>query len=480
MGYPDPSEVLEFLEALDHAKTFSSLALFKPYAKQQEFFTLGATRRERLLTAGNQQGKTHAGAAEMTWHLTGDYPDWWRGRRFPGRVRAWAAGMSAAAVMDTVQRKLCGEPGVEDLWGTGLIPKDRLVGRSLGRGVQHGLDSIQVRHRTGEISILRFKSYEQGRGKFQVETLDVIWNDEEAPFDIYIEELARITATKGLIYTTFTSMMGETRLVARFFKEASDDRAVVSIGLADALHIPPEEYERIIQGIPAYQRVARIHGGIMRGMGRIFETPEEAIQEPPVPYIPIYWRKLWGIDPGIAHPFAAVLVLHDVDNDVIHVHHCIRMRDATPMGHCHAMRQIGAAAPVAWPKDAGDREKSTGEPLAAQYRRHGALMVGTHAAWPDGSMSTEAGIAEMDERMRTGRFKVAAQLGEWFEEYRNYHRGENLQIVKMNDDLLSATRICVMMLRHARAVQLGSKVADRRADMGGNDGLARGVDFDLF
>jgi hypothetical protein len=30
-----------------------------------------------------------------------------------------------------------------------------------------------------------------------------------------------------------------------------------------------------------------------------------------------------------------------------------------------------------------------------------------HATWPDGSVSTEAGIAEWDEREQTGRLKVA-------------------------------------------------------------------------
>ena len=56
---------------------------------------------------------------------------------------------------------------------------------------------------------------------------------------------------------------------------------------------------------------------------------------------------------------------------------------------------------------------------------------------------------EILDRMKTGRFKVARHLNEWFEEFRHYHRKEG-KIVKKNDDLLSATRIGVMMLRFAR------------------------------
>jgi hypothetical protein len=70
-------------------------------------------------------------------------------------------------------------------------------------------------------------------------------------------------------------------------------------------------------------------------------------------------------------------------------------------------------------------------------------------------VSTEAGILEMDERMKSGRLKVAAHLSEWFEEYRFYHRKDG-QIVKIKDDLMSRHAHRVMMKRFGRA-GLGSK-----------------------
>jgi hypothetical protein len=71
------------------------------------------------------------------------------------------------------------------------------------------------------------------------------------------------------------------------------------------------------------------------------------------------------------------------------------------------MKRIGAAVPVAWPKDGADREKGSGEPLKLLYKQQGLLMLPEHATWPDGSVSTEAGILEWDEREQTGRLKVA-------------------------------------------------------------------------
>jgi hypothetical protein len=55
---------------------------------------------------------------------------------------------------------------------------------------------------------------------------------------------------------------------------------------------------------------------------------------------------------------------------------------------------------------------------------------------------------EMLDRMQTGRFKVANHLNDWFDEFRMYYRQDGL-IVKKDDDLMSATRIASMMLRHA-------------------------------
>jgi hypothetical protein len=267
-------------------------------------------------------------------------------------------------------------------------------------------------------------------------------------------------------------------VVLRFTDEVSADRVVVNMTIDDVPatgHITPAAKAAMIARYPAHELEARSKGIPMLGSGRIFTATEESIAEPPIEHIPAYWFKLWGIDPGIGHPFGAVLMLWDKDNDVIHVHHAIRMSDATPIHHAAAMRPVGAGVPVAWPKDAADRDMGSGKPLSVQYKAHGLNMLPRFASWPDGSLSTEAGILEMQERMATGRFKVARQLSDWWEEYRLYHRRDGV-IVKMRDDLLSATRVAVMAKREARQVALGA-VAGK---VFGEKKIADGVDFDLF
>jgi phage terminase large subunit-like protein len=454
-------EILTTLEAIDHRKTYQRAYYFEPYEKQKQFFNLGNIKRERLLTAGNQQGKTEAGAFEAYVHLTGDYPSWWKGRRFANATKGWLVGKTSVVTRDTIQKKLCGEPGVDSLFGTGMIPKDSFVDKpSLARGVTNAYDSIHVRHKSGGISIARFKSYDQGREVFQGETLDWFWNDEECPIEIYMEELARITATNGIGFTTFTSMLGDTKLTERFLSDKGVDRDVVQMGIIDALHIPKEQHAALIAQYLPHQRIARIYGGIMRGEGLIFTTPEESLKEPPITQIPPFWVKIWGIDFGIGHPFAAALLLWDRDEDVIHVHTTIRMADALSIVHADSIKRIGADVPVAWPRDGTERDSHSGEPLASIYKKHGLAMLGEHATWSEGGLSTYAGVKEMDERMKTGRFKVANHLEEFFQEYRNYHYKDG-KIVKIKDDILSAVRIGIMMKRHARSVALGGQRAKR-------------------
>ena len=87
-------------------------------------------------------------------------------------------------------------------------------------------------------------------------------------------------------------------------------------------------------------------------------------------------------------------------------------------------------------------------------------MLHEHAQHTDGS-TVEAGLMEMLTRMEGGRFKVFKHLNDWFEEFRLYHRKDG-RVFKERDDLMSATRYAVTMLRHrARTLVLATPRARR-------------------
>ena len=171
--------------------------------------------------AGNQLGKTLAGGFECAMHLTGRYPNWWKGRKFDRAVRFWVASVTGESTRDNAQRILVGPPAVREAWGTGTIPADAIEQVSLSRNLANAVDSIVVRHRSGNLSMLKFKAYGMGREKWQGETLDGVWFDEEPPLDIYIEGLTRTNATKGFTMLTFTPLLGMSSVVRLFMSKAA-------------------------------------------------------------------------------------------------------------------------------------------------------------------------------------------------------------------------------------------------------------------
>jgi phage terminase large subunit-like protein len=380
-------------------------------------------------------------------------------------------------VRDVSQRKLCGPPGDDALFGTGMIPKALIAGKILGHGAGGAFDTIKVKHTSGGTSEISFKSYDQDRSKWQGATLDWLWCDEEPPLDHYLEGLARLVATRGLAYSTFTPLNGMAQVLPRFAErtpEAMRDRIVVRMRMQDAGHLQDEERQKaLIATFPEYQRRARIDGLPMLGSGVVFEDVQledlleplrivgsEIVHKSVGPIDTRGWAYLWAIDFGIDHPFAAVLLGHDRDHDVVTVLTELKIKGGIPAIHAARMKFIAANVKVAWPHDGTQRDKGSGEQLAAIYKREGLQMMDTHATFASGGYSTEAGIMEMLTRMRSGQFKVAAGCIEWGDEFSGYHRKDGL-IVKTNDDLLSATRVGIMQLRSARPAALGGHRAMR-------------------
>lgn len=397
--------------------------------------------------AGNQLGKTLAGAAEMAMHLTGLYPEWWDGRRFLNPIRALAGSESAELTRKGIQRLLIGPPEQEEQWGTGMVPKDKLASWNRRQGIPNTLDNIVVTHVSGEQSVLEFKSYDQGRGKWQADTVDLVWFDEEPPEEIYTEGLTRTNATRGIVYVTFTPLLGMSAVVKKYLLEKSPDRHVTTMTIDDAEHYTPEERARIIAGYPEHEREARAKGIPVLGSGRVFPVTEESVKELQ-PQIPHHWPRIVGLDIGWDHPTAAVWLAWDRDADIVHITDCYRVKEQTPVIHAAAIKQRGDWIPVAWPHDGLQHDKGSGEQIAEQYRTHGVRMLPERATFPDGTNGVEAGVTEMLDRMKTGRLKVAEHLNDWWEEFRLYHRKDG-QIVKEGDDLMAATRYALMMIRHA-------------------------------
>jgi phage terminase large subunit-like protein len=481
---------------------------WRPYPKQAQFFETGLRHRERGMFAGTQLGKTESAAFEMSCHLTGEYPPDWPGRKFDRPVRAWAVGENQRMVRDIMQRKLCGEPGNVESFGSGMIPKDRFAGDpTLARGESNAYDAVQIRHASGGISILKFRTYQAGQMALQGETLDLVWLDEEpSDYSVYSECLARVSATGGFLMITFTPLKGMSDISLRYRNEFSPDRTFVQMGIDDVPadgHMKPEDRARIVAGYPEHEREARSRGEPMLGEGKVYTAPESNLIEDlgDLKALPRYWKWGYGMDLGIDHPWACILMVHDVDQDVIHIVAELRVSGQTPGQHFALIRALEQRLfgrhmniPIAWPHDGGTRDKGSGEPVKNLYKQYGLRMMAEHATLPNvkgpAATSLEGGVAEIDLREKNGKWKVGRNCVCYLEERRLYHRKDG-EIVRLRDDVLAAARYGYVMRRHWKDFSNidpwenppnpgwpSGGGSNRGGSSGG--GIARNVDFDLF
>jgi hypothetical protein len=107
-------------------------------------------------------------------------------------------------------------------------------------------------------------------------------------------------------------------------------------------------------------------------------------------------------------------------------------------------------------------------------------MRSSHATFAKGGFDFEAGISAMHARLANGELRVYRHLTDWFSEYRMYHRKEDGLVNKINDDLMSATRILVMGIHTAREMEGGWDGFHAGEPRGSKPRMCNGLDFDLF
>ena len=219
--------------------------------------------------------------------------------------------------------------------------------------------------------------------------------------------------------------------------------------------------ERIIAGYLPHEREARTTGRPAMGSGLIYQHSESLIVEDVDPLsFPLHWKWGWGLDIGIDHPFSAVLMAHDPDRDCIHLVADLRVSDEIPDQHVKAMRKIEEdifgrqmEIPVAWPHDAGTRDRTSGKPIKNVYAHWGLKMMDSAASLPGISgvegRSVEGSIMEIDSREHGGAWKISQRMRFYLEERRMYHRKDG-EIVALRDDTLCAARYAYMMRRNFR------------------------------
>jgi len=402
-------------------------------------FEAGAVFAERCFMAANRVGKSEGvGAYEMTLHLTGKYPEWWKGRRFSRPVSTWAAGKDAKTVRDILQFALLG-PGPQ--YGTGLLPADAILDTTPKVGTPEAVERVYVQYIAGGRSELTFKSYDAGQESFYGTKKDVVWLDEEAEQKIYSECLLRTLATvpgepNGMLLVTFTPLWGMTELAKDFIRaEEGGQKKLITATWDDAPHLSAEAKAELYKSIPPHEREARTEGRPMLGSGAVYPVAVSEIVTPDFS-VPAHFLKAYGMDVGWSKT-AAIFGAWDRGNDTVYLTGEHYRGQAEPPIHVAAIKARGNLRGFIDPA-ANGRSQVDGQRLFQIYKSLGLnLQLAQNAR--------EAGIYAVWMRLSTGRLKIFKSCRNWLDEFRIFARDENGQI--MNEQkfhLMASTRYLLL------------------------------------
>lgn len=448
---PDNISVEEFLQYIEKAQELISIKdslsfkHYKPNAKQLAFHATSAKCKERMFLAANRCGKSMSVSIEGCFHLTGNYPEWWEGFRYERPISMWAAGVADKELKQLKQYY------IGDITKPGFIHPSLIVKKNENE------QSYHIRHASGGISTLRFKTYKQGEGAWQAEKVDLIHLDEEPPSKIYSEAITR-TATvaegdHGMIMLSMTPLMGMTTLMLKFMQlvicdengneketrkiapgEINNARVFIHATHADADHIPEEEKQRLYNSYSPHEREARTKGIPSLGSGLIYPIHESKLLVSPFS-IPDHWPRCFGMDFGW-HNTAAVFMAHDQDNDVVYLYGEYLAGHLTPQHHAyHLIKQGADWMPGAYDHAGESAQQDDGGNVVDLYRQAGIKH------WvPADKRSVNKGIYTVLQRMETDKLKIFSTLTKTMTELRMYSRDDNGRVTKGNDHLMDAMR----------------------------------------
>lgn len=240
---------MTLLQEKENRQLKSPLKYAKEHDKQKE-----ATVSDKVIRAlfwGNRVGKTEWGAMETARYLQNEHPY----KTIDSPIEIWSACPSYELQEETTQLKLLRY----------LSPDKIEKTETLRGGI---LKKIKMKNG----NILSFKSYEQGREKFQGVGKRLIWFDEEPPSDIWEECFVRQEAGIQLdIILTMTPINGMTWVYDDIYMDTSNPRLFVSeASWEDNPFLTEDQKNQMRSGLKSEESVAvREHGKFVARVGLV-------------------------------------------------------------------------------------------------------------------------------------------------------------------------------------------------------------------
>lgn len=246
-------------------------------------------QRIRILTGGNQSGKTLGGLVESIRYALGIHPD--KRIKVPNRGRIIAGlGFEEGANQNIVPKLM--------EW----IPKGSFSGSP--RRNQAG---VPVEFRFVNGSVINILSAEQDKKVFEGWTGDWAWIDEPCPKHCFEGTRRGLLKSRGDLWFTMTPL-SEPWVFNDLYHPAQvgerDDVGLFTIDMWDNCienggYLPRESIEEYIKDLDVDSLEARIHGKFKFLTGRVYPDYDPKIHVVPQFDIPRDWDVWEGIDPHL-------------------------------------------------------------------------------------------------------------------------------------------------------------------------------------
>lgn len=308
-------ELDKILKELERMSEEEKFRFYHPTPKQIELQL--SPKRSRFILAGNRVGKTVAGAIIVTIIALGkralpymlDWPESFleeykklakkapteelrqkyaemateeyvaglvaryvkMAEDAPPKARIWVCSDTYETQRDVVQKELVGDP--DTLIG-GWIPRNEIKGKPTYRDSKV-IDLLRLK--SG--AVIGFKSYDQGRKKFQGTSQHLCWQDEESPEDVRSEIRMRLMDVRGIEVGTMTPLSGLSHIYDNVYLNESKppgkkDPEILCLeaGWDDNPYLSTEEKERLEATMDPNELEARKYGRFIMPGKCVFDS----------------------------------------------------------------------------------------------------------------------------------------------------------------------------------------------------------------
>ncbi len=334
----------------------------KKHKKQLAFHK--CKKRNRWVFGGNRSGKTECGAVEAVWTARGIHPY----RKNRPDVFGWVVSLTAQVQRDVAQKKILHY--LRPDWIADIVMQSGKKDAP-ERGV---VDQIAVKNVFGGISVIGFRSCDQGREKFQGSSLDFVWFDEEPPEDIYTECLMRVVDKCGEIFGTMTPLKGLTFVYRDIYLNQKRNPEVwyEFMEWADNPFLSKKEIALLENTMDETTLQARRYGKFCTREGLVYPEFDESVHVIKPFDVPKEWQDTLSIDPGLHNPLSAHWYAVDYDGNVYVVAEHYRAGEDVDF-HARALHEISER--LGWKRDGKGRISALIDSAAGQRTLSSAKSV---------------------------------------------------------------------------------------------------------